>query len=137
MVPDGGHGRRTRKVGGNFLQFREADPQEDLFFRCFVRGGSGVVLGDGCVLEIQHVRGGVKRMIRSRKGGHRNRLSINCVELMRMVMTACVLIVIRKDGPAKEGESVLVRVDSSSTVQWVMNCGEGEGRGEIGRDDED
>ena len=58
MVPEGGHGRVRRKVGGTVLQIREADPQEHLVFRSFVRGGWGVVLRDGCVLEIQLVRGG-------------------------------------------------------------------------------
>ena len=58
MVPEGGHGGGRRKVGGAFLQIREADPQEDLVFGCFVRGGWGVMLGDGCVLEIQLIRGG-------------------------------------------------------------------------------
>ena len=39
-----------------------------------------------------------------------------------MVMTAYVMMVIRKDRPAKDGESVLMRGDSSA-VPWVINCG--------------
>ena len=62
----------------------------------------------------------MKRTIRSRKGGDRNRLSVNILELMGMVMTAYAMIVIRKDRPTKEGESVLLRGDSSSAVQWVI-----------------
>ena len=68
-----------------------------------------------------------KSTIRSRKGGDGNRLSINFLELMGMVMTAYVMIVIRRDRLTKEEESVLMRGDSSSTGQWVINCGGGEG----------
>lgn len=51
-----------------------------------------------------------------RKSEDGNRLSINGRELIRMVMTAYVLILIRKDRPAKEEQSVLKREDSSSAV---------------------
>ena len=51
-VPEGGNGRARRKVGGTIIQIREADPQENLVFGCFVRGDWEVVLGDGCVLEV-------------------------------------------------------------------------------------
>ena len=64
----------------------------------------------------------MKRTITSRKGGDRKQLSINVLELMGTVMTAYVIIVNSKDRPAKEGESVLMRGDSSSAVQWVINC---------------
>ena len=37
------------------------------------------------------------------------------------------VIMIRKDRPAKEGESVLMIGDSSSAVQWVINCVGGKG----------
>ena len=43
------------------------------------------------------------RTIRSRKVEDGNRLSINVLELLRMVMTAYVMIVIKKDRPAREG----------------------------------
>ena len=56
--------------------------------------------------------GEVKRTIRSRKGGDRFRVS-NILELLGMVMTAYVVIVIKRDRPAKEGESVLTIGDSS------------------------
>ena len=61
MVPEGGHGRGRRKVGGAFLHILEAGPPEDLIFGCFVRDGWGVVSGDGCVLETQLVTGKVKK----------------------------------------------------------------------------
>ena len=44
--------------------------------------------------------GEVKRTIRSGKGYDRNRLSINILELMGMVVTAYVMVVIRKDRSA-------------------------------------
>ena len=50
-------------------------------------------------------------------------MSINVLELMGMGTTAYVMIVIRRDGPTKEQESVLMRGDSSSGVQCVFNCG--------------
>ena len=65
----------------------------------------------------------VKKTIRSRKSGDRNGLYIEVLELMGMVMAAYAMIVIRKGRTAKERESVLRRGDSSSAVQWVINCG--------------
>ena len=56
-----------------------------------------------------------------------NRLSINVLELLGMVMTAFVMIVIKKDKPGRVGEPVLMRGDSSSAVQWVKNCKGGKG----------
>ena len=80
----------------------------------------------GGVLEVQPVIGGGGETIRTGKGGDRNRLSINILVLLGMVMTAYVMTVIKKDRPAKEGESVRMRGDSSSAVQWVINCGGGK-----------
>ena len=54
-------------------------------------------------------------------------MSINVLELMEMVMTAYVMIVIRRDIPTKGGESVLKRGHNSSAVQWAINCGGGGG----------
>ena len=67
------------------------------------------------------------RTIRSRKGGLMNRLSINILELLGMVMTAFVMILLRKDGLARVGEPVLIRGNISSAVQWVKNCQGGKG----------
>ena len=50
-----------------------------------------------------------KRTIKSRKGRDGNRLTINVFELMGIMMTAYAMIVIRRDRPTKEGESVLMR----------------------------
>ena len=67
------------------------------------------------------------RTIRSRKGGLMNRLSINILELLGMVMTAFVMILLRKDGLARVGEPVLIRGNISSAVQWVKNYQGGKG----------
>ena len=53
-----------------------------------------------------------------------------------MVMTAFVLMVIRKDGPARVCKPVLMRRDSSSAVRRKKNCKGGKGGSEIGRDDD-
>ena len=58
--------------------------------------------------------GEMKRTIRNRKGEDSNRLSINVLELVVMVMVAYVMIVIGKDRPTEEGESVLMRRDRFS-----------------------
>ena len=60
-------------------------------------------------------------------------MSINILELLEMVMTAYAMIVIKKDRPVKEGNSVLMRGDSSSAVQWVISCGRGKGEERSGR----
>ena len=67
------------------------------------------------------------RTVRSRSREHVNWLSINVLELLGMVMTAFVMIVIRKDRPGRVGEPVLMTGDSSSTVQWVKNYKGGKG----------
>ena len=78
-----------------------------------------------------------KRTIRRRKGGDGIRLSINVQELMGMVMTAYVMIVIRRDTLTKERESVLIWGESSLAVQWVLSCGWGKGEERSGGDDEE
>ena len=77
--------------------------------------------GGGGVLKVQLVRGGDERTIKSRKGGDGNRLSINGLELMVMVMIGYVVIVIRKERPANEEESVLTSGNSLSVVQLVID----------------
>ena len=72
------------------------------------------------------------RTIRSRKRGHVNRLSINVLELLGVVMTAFVMVVIRTDRLARAGEPVPMRGNSSSAVQWVKNCQEGKGEARWG-----
>ena len=62
------------------------------------------------------------KTIRNRKVEDGNRLSINVLELLRMVMPAYVMIVIKKDRQGKEREPVLMRGDSSSAVQRVIKC---------------
>ena len=87
----------------------------------------GLCLETGVYWRYNLSEGGMKRIIRSRRGGDRNRLSINVTELMEMVMKAYVMIVMRKDRPTKERESVLMRGSGSSAVHWVINCGGGKG----------
>ena len=43
------------------------------------------------------------RMIRSRKIEDGNRLPINVLDMLGMMMTACVMVLIKKDRPAREG----------------------------------
>ena len=62
------------------------------------------------------------RTVRSRRGEHVNGLSINVLELLGMVKTAFVMIMVRRDGPGRVGEPVLMSGDSLSAVQWVKNC---------------
>ena len=49
-----------------------------------------------------------------------DRLSINVLELFSMVWTACVMIMMGKNLPTRDGEAVLVRGDNSLAVQWVL-----------------
>ena len=70
----------------------------------------------------------VKKTIRRWKGGDRKQFSINVLELMGTVMTAYVMIVSSKDRLAQERESVLMRWDSSSVMQCVINCEGGRER---------
>ena len=57
------------------------------------------------------------RTIRCRREKHVNAPPIDVLELLGMVMTAFVMIVIRRDRPGRMGEAVLIRGDSSSGVQ--------------------
>ena len=77
----------------------------------------GICLETGLYWRYSLSEDEVKRTIRNRKGGDRNRLSIKVLELLGMVMTAYVIIAIKRDRPAKEWESMLMRRDSSSAAQ--------------------
>ena len=68
-VSEGVHAREMRTVGSALFQIREGDPQEDLIFRCFVRGGWGAVPRNGGVLRYNLSEEKVKKTIRSSKGG--------------------------------------------------------------------
>ena len=52
-----------------------------------------------------------------------NKLSINLLELLAMVVTAYVMVAVKGDRPAVHGEPVLMRGDSMSAVTWVNRCG--------------
>lgn len=51
-----------------------------------------------------------------------NSLSIDVLELLGMVMTACVMIFLRKDTPEQKGGAVFMRGDNESAVQWIRKC---------------
>ena len=51
-----------------------------------------------------------------------DRISINILQLMTMVMTASVMRVMRGDKPDREGATVSMRRDNSSVVQSVISC---------------
>ena len=112
------------RLAAPFFRFVKQTHRRTWFSDASFEALGGLCLEMGVYSRYNLSEGEVKRTIRSRKGGDRNRLSINVLELMGMVMTAYVMIVIRRDRPAKEGESVLMRGGSSSAVQWVINCGE-------------
>ena len=112
------------RLAAPFFRFVKRTHRRTWFSDASFEAVGGLCLEAGVYWTYNLSEGEVKRTIRSRKGGGRNRLYINVLELMGMVMTAYVMIVIRRDRPAKEGESVVMRGDSSSAVQWVINCGE-------------
>ena len=109
------------RLAAPVFRFVKQAHKNDLAFGPFVRGGWGAVPGGGGALKVQLVRGGDERTIKSRKGGDGNRLSINGLELMVMVMIGYVVIVIRKERPANEEESVLTSGNSLSVVQLVID----------------
>lgn len=76
------------------------------------------------------------RTIKSRKGGDENRLSINILELLGMVMTAFVIIVARKDTPPRVGEPILMRGIVLRRCSGQLTA-RAQGRREIGRYCED
>ena len=55
------------------------------------------------------------RTVRSKRGKG-DRISINILELMAMVMTAYVMMVMRRDRPDREGATVLMGGDKSWAV---------------------
>ena len=47
-------------------------------------------------------------------------ISINLLKVIAMVMTAYVMVDMRKEKPVQKGEAVLVRADNEVAVAWVM-----------------
>ena len=45
---------------------------------------------------------------------------INSLSVTAMVMTAYVMVGVRKEKPVQKGEAVLVRADNEVAVAWVM-----------------
>ena len=89
----------------------------------------GLRLETGVYWRYQRTEEVKTRTVRTKRGGD-DRISINILELMAMVVTAYVMFVMRGDRPEKKGATVLMRGDNSSAVQWVINC-EGGGREEV------
>lgn len=52
-----------------------------------------------------------------------DKLSIDLLELLGMVVTAYVMVAVKGDMPTVTGEPVLMRGDSSCAVTWVNKCG--------------
>ena len=64
--------------------------------------------------------------IRNRKMDSCTRLSINILELLGTVMDAYYMItVVRRDGPEREGKSMLMLGDTMLAVHWVQECKRG------------
>ena len=84
--------------------------------------------GDGGVLEIQPNRGRESEDGQEKERGAGEQAVHQCSGAARMVMTAFVMIVIRKDRPGRAGEPVLMRGDSSSAVQWGRIARGGKGK---------
>ena len=126
MVPGGGLGGEKRGVGGAVLPVCETVPQKGMVLRRIIRGGRGDLCPETGVYW-RYNEEERARVIRSRRGGHVNRLCINVVELLGMVVTAFVMIVTKRDRPERVGEPVLMKRKSSPAAQWVENCKGGEG----------
>lgn len=62
-------------------------------------------------------------MIVKSRPGTGNPILIDVLEVMAMVVTDYTMVVMRGDSPGREGETVYIREDSSSAVQWAMNAG--------------
>ena len=58
------------------------------------------------------------RTVRRKERGARQQAVHQCFGAARMVMTAFLMIVIKKDRPGRAGEPVLMCGDSSSAIQW-------------------
>ena len=87
------------KLAAAFFRFVKQTHRRTWFSDASFEAVGGLCLEMGVYSRYNLSEGEVKRTIRSRKGGDRNRLSINVLELMGMVMTAYVMIVIRRDRP--------------------------------------
>ena len=101
------------RLAAPFFRFVKQTHKRTWFSDSSFEAVGGLCLETGVYWRYKLSEEEVKRTIRSRKGGDRKSLPINVLELLRVVMTAYVVIVIKRDRPAKEGESVLTIGDSS------------------------
>ena len=118
---------RGEELAAPFFRFLKQPHKRTGFSDASVEAVGGLCLETGVYWRHNLTEEERARTIRSRRGKHVNRLSINVLELLGMVMTAFVIIVIRRDRPGRVGETVLMRGNSSSAAQWVNNCKGGKG----------
>lgn len=59
-------------------------------------------------------------------------LLVNLIELLGMVIMAWIMVIRRGERPERVGESDMMRDDTSSAVQWAMNCRRGKDDPRIG-----
>ena len=118
---------RGEELAAPFFRFVKQPHKRTWFSDASFEAVGGLCLETGVYWRYNLTGEERARTVRSRRREHVNRLSINVLELLGMVMTAFVMIVIRKDRPGRVGEPVLMRGDSSSAVQWVKNCKGGKG----------
>ena len=120
MVPGGGRGPAP------FFRVDKKTQKRTWFSDASFEIVGGLCLETGAYWRHNLSAKGMKRTIRNRNGGAGNRFSVNVLKLLGMVMAAYVMLVIRRDRPSREGETVLMRGGSSYyAVQWVINCGGG------------
>lgn len=97
----GGRGTARRRAdNGTVVQFREASAIEEVVVRCPTKAIGGLCMETWVYWD---------RMIRFRKGGGRDHIGIDSLELMAMVMTAYVMVKMKGDIPKKKGAAGMTR----------------------------
>ena len=112
-------------------------PKRKLFSDASYEAIGGLCLETGVYWKFQLTAEVQLRTVWSKRGKG-DRISINILELKAMVMTAYVMIMMKRDTSDTEGATVLIQGDNSSAVQWVITC-KGGGKEEVraGGTDED
>ena len=113
--------KEGERIAAPFYRFVKQTPEEKRCSDASYEAIGGLCLETGVYWRFK-LTGEVKRRTVRSKRGKRDRISINLLELMSMVMAAYVMVVMKGDRPEKEGATVLMRGDDSSAVQWVINC---------------
>ena len=97
MVPDGRLGGEERRVGGVVLLVRETVLQKDIGLDAAFQVVGGLGLETGVCWRYNLAGEQRARTTRSRKGRDEYRFCINVLEMLRMVIRAFVIIVIRRE----------------------------------------